>query len=425
MGEQTTGRSRVVIVGAGFGGFQAAQSLAGDSRLDITLIDRHGRHVFTPLIYQVATGILKPDAVIAAPRSHLPPRVNVVAATVERVDFAKRQVVTQQGTLPYDFLILATGARSQIADIPGARRHALPLGTLEDAIAIHERLSAALTQAGPDHCPAIAIVGGGTTGAELAGSLAEWARSLGKPIAIRLIHGSDEILSEFIPRSGRAARRRLQRIGVDVMLRSRVQQVGDRTVTCSTSTGDTTELPADLVIWTAGVTAALPDFSAAIATGPKHKLRIRPTLQLDSPLHPLQHLEQVYAIGDVSTLDGPRSHPIDAVAPAALQQGVAVARNIRRQVRGQVPRPFRYLNKGRLAIVGGYLGVGKIAGISFAGAIAWAMWLGVHWVYLPGWKNRKTAAIAWWQIYCFRSRSRYLASSTGRSSQHSRHSSTL
>ena len=385
-------RSRVVIIGAGFGGFQTAQSLAAEPYLDITLIDRQGHHVFTPLIYQVATGILEPQVTVAAPRSHLPEQVKVLAATVNWVDVDHRSVMTDQGQFFYDFLVLATGAQARIADVPGARRYAFPLGTLDHAIALRQRLAQCLQNAGPTYIPSVAIVGGGTTGAELSGSLAEWARLLGKPITIHWIHSGTEVLSEFAAPSGRAARSRLQRLGVKTWLETRVTQVSDRAVTVNDGDRDHT-IAADIVVWTAGMAATMPNLSTPLDTGPQGKLQIRPTLQVRD-----RRFDQVYAIGDLALCDAPLP-PIPAVAPVALQQGVAVARNIRRQRRGQSPRPFRYFNKGRLAIVGGYLGVGHIAGISFSGVIAWILWLGVHWVYLPGWKNRRAAAIAWWHAY--------------------------
>ena len=385
---------RVVVVGAGFGGFQAAQSLAVDKRLDITLVDRHGRHVFTPLIYQVATGILTPDYTIAQPESHLPERVRVLTATVERVDFDERQVISDQGTLPYDFLVLATGATPQIVNIPGARQHAMPMGTLSQAIALRQRLAECLIQAGPGSIPSVVIVGGGTTGAELSGALAEWARLLGKEMTIHLIHGGDEMLQEFAPRLGKAARSRLERIGVTAWMGTRVQEVTEHAVRIS---GDRL-INADLVIWTAGTSAAVPELSAELGVGRQGRLQIRPTLQVRN-----RNLDQVYAIGDVSINDGSASgesaNPPPAVAPPAQQQGVVVARNIRRQISGKPLRSFSYLNKGRLAIVGGYLGVGKIAGITISGILARAMWLGVHWVYLPGLKNRWGALKAWWRTY--------------------------
>ncbi len=392
---------RVVVVGAGFGGFQAAQSLSVDKRLEITLVDRRGRHVFTPLIYQVATGILDPDFAIAQPKAHLPDRVRVMAATAERVDFDARQVVTDQGTLPYDFLVLATGAKPQIANVPGARQYAMPMGTLEQAIALRQRLAECLTQAGPTYTPSVAIVGGGTTGAELSGALTEWARLLGKKMTIHLIHGGDEMLQEFAPRLGKAARQRLERIGVTMWMGTRVQEVTDQAVKIA---GDRL-INADLVIWTAGTSAAVPELSTELGVGRQGRLQIRSTLQVRS-----RNFDQIYAIGDVSIDDGSASgkpsEPAPAVAPTALQQGVVVARNIRRQIDGKPLRPFNYLNKGRLAIVGGYLGVGKIAGISFSGFLAWAMWLGVHWVYLPGLENRWGALKTWLRTYGFGRRSR-------------------
>jgi len=403
-------RPHIAIVGAGFAGFQAAQSLAASREFEITLVDRDGRHVFTPLIYQVATGILKPDNVAVSPRSHLPRHVRVLTANVERIDFDRRCLMTDDGAIAYDYLVLATGARSRIANVPGARDHALSLTTLEDAIAVRQRIADCLANCltddvadsladeRRDRVPSVAIVGGGTTGCELAGSLAEWARLLDRELKIHLIQSGESLLAEFDLKLGKAAQRRLQRLGVEIFLGTRVQRVMKGAVLIDRGV----QIAADVTIWTAGVTAAVPQVSAKSVIGETGKLRVRPTLQLED-LRDNRQLERVYAIGDVA-IDSTQRLP--SVAPVALQQGVAVARNIRRQARGQSLKPFRYLDKGRLAIVGDYLGVGRIAGVPFSGAIAWFLWLAVHWVYLPGWGNRRAALSTWWRAYKPGTRSR-------------------
>jgi NADH dehydrogenase len=400
---QTRPDCRIVIVGAGFGGFQAAQSLAG-ANAEVTLIDRHNYHTFIPLIYQVATAQLEPSLVSYPIRTKLRGMRNVqfLQAQVERIDFENKLVGTDSGVIPYDYLVVATGTQPSYHGIPGAQEHTFTLKSLGDAIALRDHFLHCFEQASlttdPDEqrrLMTFAIVGGGATGVEVAGALAEWLRGavrrdfpeLWNQGRIILIQSGSSLLQEFSQRLGNYAHRKLERLGVEVQLNIKLAAV---TPTCATL-ADQTEIATATVVWAAGIEASQPDLTRPIDQASKGKLAVNGALQVNG-------YENVYAIGDVAYFEQ-QGQPLAGVAPEALQQGVAVARNLRRQLRGEQPQPFHYLNKGRLAIIGGYSGVGRVAGISFGGFLAWLMWLLVHVTYLPGYRSRLFVVLTWVQNY--------------------------
>jgi len=396
---------RIVIIGAGFGGLQAAQSLAGCDA-EVILVDRCNYHIFTPLLYQVATGVLDANAIACPVRRLLrnAPNVRFLRENVSEIDFDKRVIQSDTEILSYDYLVLATGSKAQFLGISGAQEHSFPLKTLADAIAIRSRIVDCLETAvaEPDRTETLltfAIVGGGTTGVEVAGSLAEWVRTiLAKDypnldrdwVRIVLVQSGDRLLEEFSPSLGNYACKRLRKLGVEIRLGTKVDRVTPTELYLDT--GET--IATETTIWTAGVEVDRPDILQDVQTESKGKLPVRSTLELR---------DRVYAIGDLAYLESD-GKPLPGIAPVALQQGVAVADNLRRQLRGKMPKPFKFFNKGRLAIVGGYTGVGNIAGFRFRGFLAWLLWLQVHWVYLPGWYNRFVVLLSWLAAYLGRDR---------------------
>jgi NADH dehydrogenase len=396
-------RDRVVIVGAGFGGFQAAQSLAG-ADADVILIDRHNYHTFIPLLYQVATAQLEPHLVAYPIRTKLRgmPNVRFLQAEVEQVDFRNKLVGMDTGMLSYDYLVIATGAHPSYHNIPGAAEHTFPLNSLTDAVRLRDHClrcfeRAALTDNLTDRrqLMTFTIIGGGATGVEMAGALAEWLRGavqrdfpqLTGQGRIVLVQSGSSLLSEFAQRLGNYTHRQLERLGVEVHLNTKVGSVTQTFANLS----DDYDLPTRTVIWAAGIDAAQPDVAPSVTQATKGKLVVNEYLQVsDYP--------NVYAIGDVAYLEQ-QGQSLSGVAPEALQQGVTIARNLKRHLNHQPLRPFRYLNKGRLAIVGGYGGVGQILGINFGGFLAWLMWLLVHVTYLPGYRSRLLVLLTWLQNY--------------------------
>jgi len=403
-------KARVVIVGAGFGGLQAAQSLA-HTEAEVILIDRHNYHTFVPLLYQVATAGLSPDLIAIPIRNLLrnSPHTKFLKAEVEEIDFAVQLVKTSEGEIPYDFLILAAGSRTQFFGIPGATDYAFPLRTLTDAInlrnqIIHcfEKAEGELDDAKRQQLLTIAIVGGGATGVELAGALVElvlgslqkdYPRLNPQEVKLILLQSGERLLAEFAPSLGKYTYRKLRQLGVQVMLNSKVCQVSADGVGLQ----DDIWLPAATVIWSVGLAGALPNSLPTPAQTRKGKINVLPSLQASE-------YPEVFVIGDLAHIEH-NQKPLAGVAPEALQQGVFVARNIQRRLRGKELKPFSYFNKGRLAIIGCYSGVGKIGAFKLRGFLPWFMWLAVHLVYLPDWRNRLLILLSWLHAYILGDRS--------------------
>ncbi|YAF98380.1 MAG: NAD(P)/FAD-dependent oxidoreductase [Nodularia sp. CChRGM 3473] len=403
---------RIVIVGAGFGGLQAAQSLA-NSGADIVLIDRHNYHTFIPLLYQIATSQLEPEYIaypirtilrrFSAKRHTRKPKLRFCMAEVQRVDFSAQIVETNRSAIAYDFLVLATGCQTQFLGVSGASEHAFALKTLEEAITLRNQILSCLERASQESNPlrreqllTFIIVGGGPTGVEMAGALVEMLQSKLRQdypslnleqVRLILVQSGDRLLANLPKKLGVYTYKRLRQLGVKIYLETKVSQVTQGSVHLENHE----VIPAATVIWTAGLEANPPETSEDLSSAKKGKLLVHPTLQL---------LEQpnVYAIGDLAYVEQ-NGKPLTGVAPEALQEGVAVARNIQRQLQGKSPKSFKYFNKGRLAIIGCYSGVGKIGGLAFTGFLAWLMWLGVHLVYLPGYRNRLLVLLTWLYTY--------------------------
>lgn len=403
-----TNPSKVVIVGAGFGGMQAAQSLRG-SRADVLLIDQNSYNTFVPLLYQVATAQIAPEMIAYPVRTVLRGRQSArfMRSEVRRVDFGAQVVETEDGVVSYDYLVLAMGSRPQFLGVEGAAEYAFPLVSLENAIALRNHLFECFEQASRTKNEqrrrallTFVIVGGGPTGVEMAGALVEMVRSLQRDYPalnlresqIVLVQSGDRLLANLPERLGRYTARKLSRLGVKIVFNTKVSRVTAQSVTFEDGRSESSFVQmAKTVVWGAGLEAANFDGLDAVETARKEKLKVRPTLQLCS-------YDNVYAIGDLAYVEQ-NGKPLSGVAPEALQQGVSVARNIGRQLRGRVPKEFGYFNKGRLAIIGGYGGVGKIGPVLLVGFLPWLMWLGVHGVYLPGFRNRLLVLLSWVQSY--------------------------
>ena len=399
--------NRVVIVGAGFGGLQAAQSLAHKA-VEVILIDRHNYHSFIPLLYQVASAQLAPEQVAVPIRTlfRKSPNVRFVQAEVEAIDFASKIVQSSHDIISYDYLVLATGSRSQFFGMESTKNHAFPLKTLAQAINLRHHLLSCFEQGEREldltkrrEFLTIAIVGGGATGVELAGSLVElvhdalhkdYPRLNPQEVTIILVHSSDRLLSEFPPSLGNYTAKKLRRLGVKVILRSKVTAVSPQ----GFELDDGSYFAASTVIWAVGVTGAIPKSFPFPQTDNKGKITVSPTLQL-------AEYPEVFAIGDLARVN---SSNLSGVAPEALQQGVYVAKAIEKIIQGKALQPFRYFNKGRLAIIGCYSGIGKIGILKLRGFLPWFFWLAVHLVYFPDWRNRLMILMTWLHTYLIRDR---------------------
>jgi NADH dehydrogenase len=387
------GPPRVVVIGAGFAGLTAVRTLDG-SGADVTLVDRNLYSTFQPLLYEVATAGLSPTDVAYPLRSFARrSRTRFRRGDLARLDTAARRAVLSDGaTLDYDYLILAIGVTAAFFGIPGAAEHSWSLYTRRDAVALHNRLAASLERlsvAGPGPGLAVTIVGGGATGVELAGTLAE-LRNIALPAAypdvdpasmhVRLIEQADSLITPFDKSLRTYAFRQLQQRGVDVRTGTGISAVSDGSVTLS----DGTELASDITVWAAGVAA--PDLvkDLGLEQG-RHGL-----LATDEDLR-VHGQDRVFAAGDIALIDG---NPVGQLAQPAIQEGRHAAANIRRLMAGEPTTRFRYFDKGTMATIGRRSAVVQLPGhLRFRGTIAWFMWLALHLFYLLGGRNRVSALV--------------------------------
>jgi NADH dehydrogenase len=396
-----TGVPHVIVIGGGFAGLDAARALAR-APVRVTLVDRQNHHVFQPLLYQVATAGLSPGDIASPIRWILrrQPNLRVLLATVERIDPAARRLYLDGGdTLDYDALIVATGVTHSYFGHDDWPAHAPGLKTLDDALEIRRRVLLAFERAERETDRArqralltFAIVGGGPTGVELAGALAEVARQALRsefdavdPATARilLIEAGPSILPTF-PESLRAsARRSLARLGVQVMEGRPVTGIADGGV----QLGDE-RIEAGTVLWAAGVQASPLGRCLGADVDRAGRVAVNPDLSV--PGHP-----EVFVAGDLALFTHQTGRPLPGVAQAAKQLGRHAARNAVRLLRGEPTRPFRYLDPGNLATIGRNSAIGDFGFLRLSGYVGWLFWLFLHIFFLIGFRNRLSVMLQW------------------------------
>lgn len=403
----TLARPRIAIIGCGFGGLFAARALAR-APVDVTVIDRTNHHLFQPLLYQVATAGLAAPA-IAAPIRHVLARqknVTVLMAEVTAIDTGARTVLLDDGQhVPYDFLIVASGATHSYFGHPEWEAHAPGLKTLQDAFDIRRRVLVAFEHAEREQEDAarrawltFVVIGAGATGVEMAGMLAEIARHTlsgefrrfdSRNARVILLEGGPRVLPAFPHDLSERARHQLEKLGVTVWLDSRVTGIDERGVTVGA-----THLDARTVIWAAGVQASPLGRALGVPLDCTGRVIVAPDLSI--PGHP-----EVYVIGDLAavTTDGKE---VPGVSPAAKQMGRHAAHNILRRLRGAPTQPFRYRDYGTLATIGRKAAVAMIGPLKLSGYPAWLTWLFAHVYFLIGFRNRLVVLLDWaWAYWSF------------------------
>jgi NADH:ubiquinone reductase (H+-translocating) len=410
----------VVVIGAGFGGLATARGLLG-AAVDVTLVDANNFHTFQPLLYQVATAGLDSENVAYAIRGSVrgrgghPTNVIVRMSRVTAVDLDDRRVELADGeALEYDVLVVASGADSHDFGVPGVEEHTIPLKHLEDALALRVHVLTRFEEAAADRSTVgagaldIVVCGGGPTGVEVAGGLRElYTMVLAKdfphlPVRearIVLVEMADRLLTPFDPRSSERARRTLAKRGVEVRLGTSVASVEHELVHLA----DGTAIAAGTIVWATGVRAEALAATTGTPTTRGGRLVVEPDLTL--PGHP-----EVFAIGDIAASPGADGAPLPQVAQPAIQGGKHVARQIRRRLDGEPTEPFRYHDKGQMATIGRHAAVTELAnGWRISGPLGWAAWLGLHLVYLMGFRNRIKVFVDWvWNYITYDRGSRIL-----------------
>ncbi len=400
---------RLVIVGGGFGGINVARELKNNPDIDITLVDKRNFHLFQPLLYQVATGSLSPGEIAAPLRSvfRRSRNVRVLLGEAVDVDIQARKVILSDGELPYDTAVFASGSQNFYFGHDDWRKYATGLKTIEDATEIRGKILMAFEEAerelDPDRRRAwltFLVVGAGPTGVELAGALGEIAndtlrnefRSINpKDARILLLDGSPRMLPSYDASLSAAAEKQLISLGVRARNNVRVVGVDEHGVELDAPTGHE-RIESRTVIWAAGVMATPIGRKIAervgIQTDRGGRILVAPDLTV--PGHP-----ELIVIGDLAAMsqDG---HPLPGVAPVAMQQGRYAGRLIRKRLRNQnAPPPFRYFDKGSLAVIGRASAVAQFGSLTVHGLVAWLLWLFIHLMYIVQFHNRVLIFIQW------------------------------
>ena len=397
----------VVIIGAGFGGLEAAKKLA-NAPVQITIIDRYNYHLFQPLLYQVAIAGLVPSQ-IAYPlrtifRKHK--NINFQMGEVSAIDFDGRFVKANGSVIAYDYLVLAVGGQTNFFGMSSVEQNGFQLKNVESAVNTRNHLlqifEEASREADPERRRALLtfiVVGGGPTGVETAGALAELiTHVLAKDypymdlreVRVLLLEAAPSVMMAY-PDELRAATNKLLRSkNVDIMVNTKLVDYNGRQVTLA----DGNTINAHTLIWTAGVRSAEITDTLGVQQAGSGRVRVESTLQL--PEHP-----EVFIIGDAAYVEDEKGQPLPMLATVAQQQADAAARNIRNILKGKKPEPFHYKDPGLLATIGRNAAVARIWGLSFSGFIAWLIWVGLHIYRLIGFRNRVLVLINWAWDYFF------------------------
>jgi NADH dehydrogenase len=402
-----TSRPHVIIVGGGFGGLEAAKKLACEE-VRVTLVDRTNYHLFQPLLYQVATAALSPADIASPLRAILSECKNmeVIMAEVAGLDTQRRKVQLSDGELDYDYLILATGARHSYFGHPEWEKLAPGLKSLEDAIEIRRRILVAYEyaekisdEAARKAAMTFAVIGGGPTGVEMAGAIAEIARyTLAKDFRhinpsdtrVILIEGEPRVLAAFPDDLRDSATRQLRELGVEIYagvhatnLSESGLQVGDEFIPCRVK------------VWAAGNNASFLGRSLGAPVDRSGRVMVNNDLTI--PGHP-----EVQVVGDLANFPHQTGQPLPGVSPVAMQQGRHAARNIIGMIEGRRPQRFWYFDKGSMATIGRNKAVADLRLVHVSGLPAWMAWLFVHVIFLVGFRNRLAVLFQWgWAYFTF------------------------
>lgn len=392
----------VVIIGAGFGGLSCARHLSGKSGIRVTIVDRRNHHLFQPLLYQVATSTLAAPEISRSIRTVFEDAKNVAVRYdhVESVDLSARSLVMAGGErLEYDQLVIATGSRASFFGKDAWAPYVFQLKSLSDAFEIRKRILRNLELAdrsGPEQqalLGSVIIIGGGPTGVELAGAFSDLIqRTMRRSYSgydtrrqkIILLEARDRLLGVFDPAQSEYARKRLEKLGVSVRLGAMVSDISEQRVVLA----DGEVLEAGAIVWTAGVEATALTRTLGVEVTRAGLIQVEDNLSI--PGHP-----EVFAIGDTAAAVAPDGKPVPGVAPAAAQGGKHVARQI---IAGR-RKPFRYRDKGSMAIIGKNAAVVDAGGMKLHGWTAWLIWLFVHVLFLAGFRSKTGVLVSWFWAY--------------------------
>jgi NADH dehydrogenase len=397
----------VVIIGAGFGGLETAQRLR-NAPVQITLIDRQNYHLFQPLLYQVAIAGLVPSQIAYPLRTIFRRQKNLTfqMGEVTSVDFDKRFIRSNGSVIAYDYLVLAVGGQTNFFGLKAVEENGFQLKSIEDATATRNHLlrmfERASREADPDVRRALltfVVVGGGPTGVETAGALAElithvltkdYPQMDLREVRVLLIEATGTVMPAYPDGLRKATIQLLEGKDVEILLNTRLTDYNGRTITLA----DGGHVDAYTVIWTAGVRSAEMTDHWGVQQAAAGRVRVEPTLQL--PQHP-----EVFVIGDTAYMEDEQGKPLPMLATVAQQQAKTAARNLQKLLKREKLDPFHYKDPGLLATIGRNAAVARIWGLSFSGFVAWVIWVGLHIFRLIGFRNRLVVLINWAWDYFF------------------------
>ena len=412
-------RPRIVIIGAGFAGLSAAKALR-KAPIDLLVIDRHNYHLFQPLLYQVATAGLSP-ADIAAPIRHILSRqanTTVMLADVSGVDVDRKEVIAEGRRIPFDKLVVATGAQHAYFGHDEWGKYAPGLKRIDDATYVRRRILLAFEKAETEideeerrRLLNFVIVGAGPTGVEMAGAIAELAKkALARDFRtidpakarIILIEAGPRVLPSFDPSLAAAAQRGLEKLGVEVRLGGAVTACDERGVALSDE-----RIEARTIIWAAGVMASPAGKWLNVETDRSGRVLVGPDLTV--PGHP-----DIFVLGDTACVSGPDGKPLPGIAPVAKMEGAYVAARILADLEGRESPPFRYRDLGSLATIGRKSAVVQMGRLRFTGFLAWLFWSAAHIYFLIGFRNRLSVVLNWaWNYFTFQRGTRLITGLSG------------
>ncbi|MDO6394105.1 NAD(P)/FAD-dependent oxidoreductase [Leptospira santarosai] len=408
-------KRKVVVIGAGFGGLQAIKKLSRNNDLEITVIDKKNHHLFQPLLYQVATAVLSPADIAIPIRSLVGERSNVTVVLGEatKVDLAAKTVYYQNTSTNYDYLILSAGARSSYFGNDHWEKYTIGLKNLKDALKIRHKLLISFEKAELSGDPEIVkallnyvIIGGGPTGVELAGSIAELSHQIIRDefhtidpalSKITLIEAAPRLLTTFDVSLGEFTKKRLESRGVEVLTGARVIDIDERGVQLEGKM-----IPTQTVIWAAGVQANSIASTLGATLDRSGRVSVDEFCNIEG--HP-----EVFVIGDIANYSKGLERPLPGVSPVAMQQGRYVAALIQGDLKNKKRKPFRYVDKGSMATIGRTDAVAQMGVFRMKGLFGWFAWLFVHLFYQVGFKNKITILITWvWSYIAFRAEARVI-----------------
>jgi NADH dehydrogenase len=415
----TPGKKHVIIIGGGFAGLSAAKKLTGRASVQVTLIDERNHHLFQPLLYQVATAGLNPADIAVPIRAQFSKseNVNVHMGKVHSVNLQKKTIIGGESDveLSYDYLILACGAQHSYFGNPEWEDFAPGLKTLEQAIEIRRRILSAFEIAENETNPEVqkalmtfVVVGGGPTGVELAGAIADISRTvLVKDFArinpadahIILLEAGPKVLASFPDDLAAHALMDLKKLGVDVRLSARVEKIDGDGVQIKDQ-----RIAAKNAFWAAGVQAAKISKKLGVELDPAGRVKVNSDLSV--PGHP-----EIFAVGDFAHFEMEDGEPLPGLAPAAIQTGQVAAKNILATIDGKKRHVFRYHDKGQMATIGKRRAIASTGRLKLTGYLAWLAWLLIHILYLVGYKNRAVVLFEWIWSYVFSKRGSRLITS--------------